>query len=232
MSDNYLSPSLLREIYSRLFTAYGPQRWWPNQTGTPFEIIIGAILTQGTNWRNVERSLANLIAADAITAAAIHQLSREELATLIRPSGYYNAKAAKLQAFTAFLFEFHGGDLDALFALPVATMRRQLMGIWGIGPETADAIVLYAAGKPIFMVDAYTQRIFSRLGLAAPDAPYHALQERFARLPPDVELFNEYHALLDEHGLITCRPTPKCLGCPLLDLPCAYGQQRVSGVTD
>ncbi len=227
MSNLHLGPALLMEIYSRLLAAYGPQGWWPSQTGTRFEIIVGAILTQGTNWRNVERSIANLIAAGAMTPVALHQLPREQLVALIRPSGYYNAKAAKLQAFTAFLFAQHGGELDALFALPLPELRRQLLSVWGIGAETADDIILYAAGKPVFVVDAYTQRIIARLGLVPPDLTYHALQECFALLPSDAALFNEYHALLDHHGYLTCRPTPKCVTCPLLDLSCKHGQRRV-----
>jgi endonuclease III related protein len=227
MSDIHLDPALLMEIYSRLLAAYGPQQWWPCQTGTRFEIVVGAILTQGTNWRNVERSIANLIAAGAMTPTTLHQLPREQLAELIRPSGYYNAKAAKLQAFTTFLFAQHDGELDSLFVLPVSELRRQLLSVWGIGAETADDIILYAADKPSFVVDAYTQRILTRLGLVPPDLTYHALQERFASLPPDPVLFNEYHALLDQHGYLTCRPSPKCAACPLLDLPCPHGQQRM-----
>ncbi len=232
MSDEHLDPTLLMEIYSRLVACYGLQEWWPSQTGTPFEVIVGAILTQGTSWRSVERSINNLIAADAMSPAAIQQLPRADLIDLIRPSGYYNAKAAKLQAFTAFLFAQHGGNLASLFALPAAEMRRQLLGVWGIGPETADDIILYAACQPIFVVDSYTQRILTRLGIVTTAITYHALQERFTSLPPDVPLFSEYHALLDEHGSRTCRPTPRCAACPLLDLPCQYGQQRMSRAED
>ncbi len=227
MRDQPPSRALLLRIYELLYAAYGPQQWWPSQTGTPFEIIVGAILTQGTSWRGVERSIANLIAAELMTPAAMHALPREQLVELIRPSGYYTVKAAKLQAFTTFLFTQHGGDLGSLFALPVAEMRHQLLGVWGIGPETADDIIVYAAQKPSFVVDAYTQRIFHRLGLVPATITYHALQALFADLPPEVSLYNEYHALLDHHGYLTCRPQPHCLGCPLLDLPCQHGQRVV-----
>lgn len=221
----------LSEVYERLLARYGPQNWWPPSTllpVTPFEIIVGAILTQGTGWRNVERALGNLAAAGSLNPAALHNTPLPTLRELIRVSGYYNAKARKLQAFTSLLFDHYGGDLDRLFILPTTELRATLLGVWGIGPETADDIILYAAGQPIFVADSYTRRIFSRLELCPPDAPYDEVQHLFADLPPATELYGEFHAQIDTHGNRTCRPRPRCLGCPLLDI-CPTGSRLLAG---
>ncbi len=223
----------LTAIYDRLLAHYGPQAWWPPSTHlplTPFEIIVGAILTQGTGWRNVERSLLNLAQAGLLEPAALHTASTAELITQIKPSGYYNAKARKLQAFTVMLFEQYAGSLGRLFSLPTAELRAVLLAVWGIGPETADDIILYAAEQPIFIADSYTRRIFYRLGLSSERASYPAIQSLFANLPPDVAVYKEYHALLDVHGNRTCRPRPRCSGCPLLDL-CPTGQIVLTATT-
>lgn len=204
----------LTEIYDRLYAAYGPQRWWPGNS--EFEIIAGAILTQSAAWSNVERALANLKAAGAISPQGIAALSEGELAELIRPSGYYNAKARKLKAFVRLLGERAGRDLERLLALPSAELRTLLLATHGIGPETADAILLYAAGRPVFVIDAYTRRTFSRLGLSPEIDSYASWQRQFSEsLPPDAKIFNEYHALIVRHGKEVCRKRPLCHACPL-----------------
>jgi endonuclease-3 related protein len=210
----------LREIYGRLFAAYGPQHWWP--ADEPFEVIVGAILTQSTAWSNVEKAIAGLKAADAITPAALHQMPIDHLARLIRPSGYYNAKARKLKAFVERLLSGYDGNLGKLFSLDTVTLRRELLSIHGVGEETADSIILYAARRPVFVIDAYTRRIFSRLDVAPPDQTYGAYQQLFTRnLSPDEALFNEYHALLVRHGKDVCRRVPRCDDCCLAPL-CLY----------
>jgi endonuclease-3 related protein len=211
----------LLNVFERLVSAYGPRGWWPGAE-TPFEVVVGAILTQNTAWVNVEKALERLRAADALSVGAVRSLPEPELAEPLRPSGYFNSKARKLKAFVDVLDAEHDGSLDALLALPVDELRARLLSVWGIGPETADDIVLYAAGKPSFVVDAYTVRIFQRLGLtpAVAGAPrYEDWRHMFmSHLPPDVPLFNEYHALIVAHGSRTCRPAPACTACPLLDL--------------
>jgi len=185
--------------------------------------MVGAILTQAAAWGNVEKALTNLKGAGALSPQALRALPREELARLIRPSGYFNAKTAKLQALAQFMARY-GDDLDRLFSLELTRLREELLGVHGIGEETADSVILYAAGKPIFVVDAYTRRIFTRLGLRPTSSSYLAWQQYFMQsLPPEAPLFNEYHALLVRHGKELCRPRPNCAPCPLLDL-CPYGQ--------
>jgi endonuclease-3 related protein len=204
----------LTVIYNRLFDRYGPQHWWPGDS--PFEVIIGAILTQSTAWTNVEKAIANLKAADLLDATSLDEIATDELATLIRSSGYYNAKALKIKAFIDRLHDKHEGNIDRLFALDTADLRKELLSIHGIGPETADSILLYAAYRPIFVIDAYTKRIIGRLGLAPASDSYEAFQQLFMdRLPHDEGMFNEYHALFVRHGKDVCRKTPRCEGCCL-----------------
>jgi endonuclease-3 related protein len=210
-------------VYERLLAAYRPRGWWPGAE-SPFEVVVGAILTQNTAWANVERALARLRASDALSVAGVRALPEPELAELLRPSGYFNTKARKLKVFVSMLDADYGGDLAPLLALPMEELRGRLLATWGIGPETADDIVLYAAGHPSFVVDAYTTRIFTRLGLTPARDRYDAWRALFMNaLPPDTHLFNEYHALIVTHGNRTCRATPRCTGCPLLDL-CPAGQ--------
>ena len=205
----------LLDIYECLFATYGPQGWWPGDS--PFEVIVGAILTQNTAWVNVEKAIANLRAAHALTPAGLLALPAQELAPLIRPAGYFNTKARKLRAFVEFLEREHRGNLGGLFSLATAPLREALLSIYGIGPETADSILLYASGRPVFVVDAYTRRTFSRLGLVPDTIGYHDLQALFTEhLPPDVALFNEYHALIVRHGKDCChKRQPACEPCPL-----------------
>ena len=205
---------VLQEVYSRLLACYGPQQWWP--ADDPFEMMVGAILTQAAAWVNVERAIDRLKGANTLLPAAIRQMPHQELSGLIYPSGYYRAKATKLKAFANWLGERYHDDLDRLFALDIESLRRELLSIYGIGEETADSIILYGARKPIFVIDAYTRRITSRLGLTSSDVGYAALQRLFMEnLTRDQRLFNEYHALLVRHGKSVCLKVPLCRGCCL-----------------
>ncbi len=206
--------SRLQEIYDTLLDAFGPQHWWPGET--PFEVLTGAVLTQNTAWTNVERAIANLKAADALTLDGMAALDTAVLAELIRPSGYYNQKAARLQGLLRYISDKHG-DLDSFFDQDAEALREELLSLKGVGPETADSIALYAAGKPTFVVDAYTHRIFSRHNLIAEEAGYHEIREMFMdRLPEDVQLYNEYHALIVRLGKEYCKKSkPLCAQCPL-----------------
>jgi len=208
----------LRDIYRRLLRRFGPQHWWPGQTR--FEIIIGAILTQNTNWSNVEKAIANLKKAGVLTADKLHAVDIKKLAELIRPAGYYNIKAARLKSFLDWLFENYAGKLKNLKDVPTDRLRRELLGVKGIGPETADSILLYAFERPVFVVDAYTARIAARHHLIDEGAGYDEIKDFFeSHLPAEVALFNEYHALLVRLGKEFCRPTPRCDRCPLNHLP-------------
>jgi len=213
---NSIADKLL-EVYRRLYAAYGPQHWWP--ADSPFEVVVGAILTQSAAWVNVEKAIENLRAAGILSPQGLLKVGPDELARLIYPAGYYNAKGRKLKAFLEMLFDKHGGQLDALFALPLPELRQELLATHGIGQETADSISLYAAEKPSFVIDAYTRRVFSRLGLAPARDSYASWQALFSdALPPDVQLFNEYHALIDRHAKTVCRKAPLCSQCCLGDI--------------
>ncbi|TLM65598.1 MAG: endonuclease III domain-containing protein [Deltaproteobacteria bacterium] len=205
----------LHAVFRRLEGRFGPQQWWPAET--PFEVIIGAILTQNTAWTNVEQAIANLRAADVLTPAALVRRSPEELEQLIRPAGFFRQKAARLHHVATVLVDGYGGDVAALCAGPLDAARARLLALPGIGPETADSILLYAAHRPSFVVDAYTRRIFTRLGLLTGSERYEAIRDRFmAELPADVPLFNEYHALIVTLAKVCCRKRrPDCPACPL-----------------
>ena len=221
VDDNSL---MLMEIYGRLLKAYGPQGWWPGDSR--FEMIAGAILTQAAAWRNVELALANLRVAGIEDWPAVHRIDLDALAELVRPSGYYNAKARKLKAFAAHVCGGYGGSMDAMFTADTATLRRELLGIHGIGPETADDILVYAAGKPSFVIDAYTIRIMRRMGLTPEGRDnYDGWQTMFhAGVPADVRVYNEFHALLDRHHKEACtKNAPRCSECCLRDI-CATGR--------
>ena len=219
------SGDLVLEIYDRLYECYGPQHWWPGDS--PFEIILGAILTQNTNWTNVEKALTNLRTANCFSPEALREVPEDELAGLLKPSGYFNSKAKKLKAFINHLWDNYDGDLELLLASEARALRDELLSIHGIGDETADDIVLYAANKPSFVIDAYTRRVVKRLGLAPGDDSYQAYQELFQRrLPADPALYNEYHALLDRHAKETCKREPRCGECCLREL-CATGQNSI-----
>jgi len=188
---------------------YGPQHWWPAQE--PFEVIVGAILTQSAAWGNVEKAIANLKSARALSPKALRRLSLSKVALFVHPSGYYNAKALKLKTFAHWLGEYYNDNLGKLFANNTDLLRQQLLSIRGIGQETADSIILYAANKPIFVIDAYTRRIINRIGLAPEGNSYAAYQTLFMHnLPADARLFNEYHALLVCLAKNLCRTRPLC----------------------
>ncbi len=208
-------------IYQRLHTRYGARHWWP--ADTPFEVVLGAILTQNAAWTNVEKALANLKAAECMSPESILDRPSGELAQLIRPSGYYNQKATRLKHLAAFVLE-HGG-IERLRSMPIGELRPRLLALHGVGPETADSILLYALEKPVFVIDAYTRRIFSRLGHLRGDERYETLRALFeASLPArDTALFNEYHALVVEHAKRHCKAKPLCQGCPLLP-ECAHAR--------
>ena len=189
---------------------------------------MGAVLTQATAWTNVERAIANLKQADALSPAAIRGLDTEELATLIYSSGFYNAKAQRLKALVKYLGDAYGDDIDAMRGEDGAKLRREFLAVKGIGEETADAILLYALGKPSFVIDAYTRRLFNRLGIMPTSEAYSAYQRMFSdNLPEDTALYAEYHALIVQHGKEACRKTPICEACCLRDT-CPTGQARTS----
>ncbi len=218
----------LTDIYDRLLRRYGPQHWWPGDSA--FEVIVGAILTQSAAWTNVDKALDNLKANGLMEPAALRAVPLDELALLIRPSVYFNAKARKLKAFVEHLGDHYDDDLEAMFCRDVRDLRPELLAIHGIGEETADDILLYAAGKPVFVMDAYTRRILDRLQINPSRNRYAAYQALFMdNLPHDVDMFNEYHALLDHHGVESCRKRePLCSECCLLDL-CPTGTLNTAG---
>ena len=200
------------QIYEQLFGAYGPQHWWP--ADSPFEVMVGAILTQNTNWKNVEKAIANLKAEKMLGAAAMAACDRQRLAELIRPSGFFRQKAERLQLFCRFFLE--NGENRALQQLPLEELRRKLLDLHGIGPETADSMLLYALDKPVFVVDAYTRRIFTRLGLLTDPLGYETIRHYFeSQLEASLPLYQEYHALIVEHAKRHCRVRPDCRCCPL-----------------
>ncbi|MFC1988709.1 endonuclease III domain-containing protein [Chloroflexota bacterium] len=204
----------LQDIYEKLLENYGPQHWWPAEE--PFEVMVGAILTQSAAWLNTEKAIANLKKAGALSPAELRRLSQSEIAALIYPSGYYNVKAAKLKTLAEWLGEYAQDNPEKLRLIGTDELRRQLLAVWGIGEETADSIILYAVNKPIFVIDAYTRRIIDRIGLAPEGNTYAAYQSMFmGNLPVDVKLFNEYHALLVCLGKNVCRRRPLCWQCCL-----------------
>ena len=207
----------LHDVYQRLFDAYGPQRWWPGDT--PFEIMVGAVLVQNTNWKNVEKAIANLREADLLEPHALAQLADDELEELIRPAGYFRVKARRLRNLMTWLVDRFDGDLDAMFATSLFALREDLLSVNGVGPETADSILLYAGGLPTFVVDTYTHRVLARHGWIDFDADYHTLKDHCeSALPSDAPLFNELHALFVRVGKEHCGKRPQCHGCPLEEL--------------
>ena len=203
------------EAYTRLFEHFGAQGWWPGET--PIEIVVGAVLTQNTNWENVRKAIVNLKDAGVLDLYSLLELPPEILAEHVRPSGYYNIKTRRLKNLLCMIRDNYGGNLDGLLADQTATARENLLSVQGIGPETADSILLYAGGHPVFVIDAYTHRIFSRHGLVAEESDYDSIQEVFeSRLPRDPALYNEFHALIVMTGKHFCKKTtPLCDRCPL-----------------
>lgn len=205
----------LKSIYRKLYAHFGPQAWWPADSA--FEVMVGAILTQNTSWSNVKKAIANLKKDKALEPARLYNLPGKRLAQLIRPSGYYNIKARRLKEFIRFFVNNYGGSVKKISRGKTGILRQELLAVKGIGPETADSILLYALGKPVFVIDAYTRRILSRHKLLKDSATYAEAQELFnSNLKQDAALFNEYHALLVALGKHYCAKTkPKCAVCPL-----------------
>jgi endonuclease-3 related protein len=205
----------MRGLLERLRDAYGPQHWWPGDS--PFEVMVGAVLTQNTAWSNVERAISSLRAVGALSPELIVALPHERLAALIRPAGYFNVKARRLQSFCRFLVE-SGGE-PALADTPTETLRARLLAVHGIGPETADDILLYAFERPVFVIDAYTRRLFGRLGLASGHESYEELRTGVERaIGPDPASLNELHALIVHHAKVACAKVPRCAGCCLREI--------------
>jgi endonuclease-3 related protein len=205
---------VLLTLYRLLFSHFGPQNWWPGDS--PFEVAVGAILTQNTNWSNVEKAIDALKREKALNARKLHALPRARLASLIRPAGYFNVKAERLANFLEYLCAHYRGSMKEMGRSTTARLRAELLAVKGIGPETADSILLYALEKPVFVIDAYTGRVLKRHNLIHENAAYHDMQDLFHEgLPHDISLYNEYHALLVMTGKHYCKPQPKCKGCPL-----------------
>lgn len=209
----------LEEIYNILLAQFGHQNWWPDDT--PFEIALGAILTQNTSWTNVEKAITNIKDRNLLDPGSLHNLPPEELAQIIKPAGYFRVKAKRLKNFLNFLFDNYQGSLENLEHVSTDMLKTQLLEINGIGPETADSILLYALNRPVFVVDTYTARIAVRHHLIEPDLDYQSLQYLFESnlTPPDTQLYNEFHALLVMIGKNYCKPKPRCDLCPLNHLP-------------
>jgi len=222
---------ILTRLYQSLYAHYGPQGWWPGET--PFEIMVGAILTQNTNWQNVERAIANLKTARMLDPHRLFRISDARLAQLIRPAGYFNVKAKRLKALIRWLVRLHEGKVEKALAGDLNQVRAELLAIPGVGPETADSILLYAGNRPTFVVDAYTRRILARHGLIQQEAAYEAIKALFERsLPAEASLFNEYHALLVRLGKEHCRPQPRCTDCPARTVFAAAGNQAPNRTAD
>ncbi len=204
----------IREFYHVLYQTYGPQNWWPAES--KFECIIGTILTQNTSWNNAEKAISNLKNCINLTIEGIDSLSHERLSGLIRPAGYFNIKSKRIKNFIRFLVEEFSGNIDRMFETETRDLREKLLGISGIGPETADSILLYAGEKPVFVIDSYTYRIMSRHMIIPEDSVYPEMQELFMKsLEEDSSVFNEYHALIVALAKKHCRKKPQCEGCPL-----------------
>ena len=210
--DNY------NEAYRLLYDHFGPQDWWPGDT--PFEIMVGAILTQNTNWSNVQKAINNLKSDNLLSYQSLSQLSTDEIAPWIRPAGYYNLKARRLRNFLDMVADIYQGELDSFIEDDLNRARNNLLAVNGIGPETADSILLYACGHPIFVIDLYTHRVFSRHNLVMEETDYSTMQNIFMdHLLPDLQLYNEFHALIVRVAKTYCKKTkPLCEKCPLLGL--------------
>jgi endonuclease III related protein len=204
----------LLEIYELLTGYFGDLHWWP--AAEPFEMMVGAILTQNTAWRNVEKAITALREKNLLTPVALFHLPEDLLAEVIRPSGYYHLKAGRLKELVRFIMEEYGGCITDMSSEELPDLRNKLLGVRGVGPETADSILLYGCHKPVFVSDAYTKRILFRHGIIGDDADYHTIQSLFMdHLPPDVSLFNQFHAMIVNTGKGFCRKTAQCVCCPL-----------------
>lgn len=207
----------VQDAFDRLLTSYGPQRWWPGEG--PFEILVGTVLVQNTNWRNVEKAIDNLREAGVMTPEKLFALDPEELSELIRPAGYYQVKTKRLRNLLRLIVDRYDGSLETMFAGDMHALREELLGVNGVGPETADCILLYVGNFPKFIADGYAMRVAARHGWIEFEADYHGLQDFFeSRLPAEAPLYNEYHALLVKVGKEHCKTKPICSGCPLEEL--------------
>ena len=225
-NKSYNTREKLISVYTLMLNYFGNLNWWPGET--EFEVIIGAILTQNTSWTNVEKSISLIKNNGLMNPESIYELHVDELAKLVRSSGYFNQKAKKIKHFLSFFYDKYKFDMDIMKSVPVDVMREQLLAINGIGPETADSILLYALSKPVFVVDAYTKRIFSRHGFIEKNASYHEVQAFFeTHLDKDEPLFNEYHALIVNTGKYFCGTKPKCENCPLRE---TLSQKQLNGL--
>lgn len=204
--------------YKLLYDHFGPQDWWPGDS--PLEIMVGAVLTQNTNWSNVEKAIQNLKSEDLLNYQSLSHLTVDELAQLIRPAGYYNLKARRLKNLLEMVASIYEGELELLLADELGAVRENLLAVKGVGPETADSILLYACGHPVFVVDMYTHRVFSRHNMVEEETDYRTIQDLFVdHLPQDIHLYNEYHALIVRVASTFCKKTkPLCGDCPLQGL--------------
>jgi len=212
------TPRTLNRIYRRLFSTFGPQHWWPGET--PFEMAVGAILTQNTSWTNASRAVQELKRRGLLEPRRLNRLPQRSLGRIIRSCGYFNQKAKRLKVFVLYLTQKYGGRIERMRVVPTALLRKELLGLWGIGPETADSILLYALGKPVFVVDAYTRRVLARHSLIPWEASYDRIQRLLDALPAKgrgrTALFNEYHALFVQLGKSLCKTRrPRCSECPI-----------------
>jgi endonuclease-3 related protein len=209
--------NFLKEVYNRLYNEYGPRGWWPGES--PFEVMIGAVLTQNTAWANVEKAISNLKEENLLIPNRLNKISISKLTQLIKPAGYFNVKAKRLKCLLAFLFREFNGNLRLMRKERLKTLRNKLLNVNGIGPETCDSILLYALQKAIFVIDAYTRRIISRCGIINEDISYEKLQSIFMEnLPRNLKLYNEYHALIVQLGKDICKKRPNCNLCVINEL--------------
>ncbi len=207
-------PEKLALMYNKLYASFGSQHWWPGET--PFEVAVGAILTQNTNWNNVEKAIANLKKDEVLRPKALHNMTHARLASLIRPAGYFNIKAKRLKNFISLLISEYHGSMSRMAKEDLGSIRKKLLSVNGIGPETADSIILYALEKPVFVIDAYTKRVLSRHNILDHNASYDVFQGLFhSKLRENISLYNEYHALFVRLAKKNCRTKPLCTGCPL-----------------
>lgn len=217
-----LKTAISQQVFELLFSAYGPQGWWPAES--PFEVMIGAVLVQNTNWSNVRKAIDSLNAAGVLSPQGILSLPAESLEELIRPAGYFRIKAKRLRSLIAFFIDAYAADIDQMRSVDMDKLRKQLLGVHGIGPETADSILLYAVEKPALVVDAYAQRVYTRHNWVPHNSSYDQLQSHIAsEFPANAASYNEFHALLVEVGKRHCRSAPHCDGCPLQPLLPAEG---------
>ena len=236
--------ALLKNIYKKLLDFYGPQGWWPGDS--PFEVMVGAVLTQNTSWKNVEKAIGNLRSKNLLEPYRLHKTPTRRLASLLTPSGYFNVKTKRLKSLLKFFVNNFDGDFRRMKKRSLRSLRTEMLKVNGVGRETCDSILLYALDKPIFVVDAYTRRIFSRYGFISETESYDEIQNFFMKNLDDIDfrgsknggritnhqslvtIFNEFHALIVKHGKTLCKKNPLCDECPLLNLGCDFGNYKIT----